>query len=321
MGWFWASSSNASGAEAPLDQSVIQHIQAEQGRESRCPVDHHQLSEPAPSKCPVDHTKLMAKSESKCPVDHTKLMGKSGSLPAKTPEKTSRWWFSRNNDEINPNNMMPDLTSQKAPGQKLDLPTERTLSSIPKGTSEEDGVWEYPSPQQMLNAMLRKNASTEADANGQAPPVPEDAVESMVDVHNFLNEGAWDEILKWEDEHTQRLAPDDRRHPRLLKFQGRPNDMSPRAQMLQMLGKVYPSKYGTQAPFDRHDWTVLRPQTGGEWEKVRYVIDYYAGPDTDDGMPSFILDVRPALDSVQAGWDRFNRATNNTWARAMGWEK
>lgn len=303
MGWFWSSGSEKSSERSSdkLDPSVVQHIQAEVNN-SKCPVDHRALAEPAASKCPVDHTKLMAKVKSqseetsKCPVE---------------PSKRS-WWFSKNNDEINPLNMMPDLKNQKVPGQKLDLPTERTFSSIPKGEKDADGVWEYPSPQQMLNAMLRKGGGE----------VPEDAVESMVDVHNFLNEGAWQEILQWEQPYTQRAGSETpARQPRLLKFQGRPNDLSPRAHMLQVLGRIYPSKYGTQAPFDRHDWTVLRPVDNGDWQKVRYVIDYYAGPDTEDGMPSFILDVRPALDSVQAGVDRFNKVTNNAWARAMGWEK
>jgi len=27
---------------------------------------------------------------------------------------------------------------------------------------------------------------------------PEDSVEMMVDIHNFLNEEAWQEVMKWE---------------------------------------------------------------------------------------------------------------------------
>lgn len=40
----------------------------------------------------------------------------------------------------------------------------------------------------MYNAMLRKGYDK----------TPEDAVEVMVAVHNFLNEGAWQEIEGWE---------------------------------------------------------------------------------------------------------------------------
>jgi cytochrome c heme-lyase len=254
-----------------------------------------QLTEEPPVwKCPVDHSNRLTEEPpiSKCPVDHSKRS----------------WWYSSSaGDEVNPLNNMPSLSSQRAPGQKIDLGIERTQSSIPKGTSEDDGVWEYPSPQQMLNAMIRKGGGE----------IAEDAVESMVDVHNFLNEGAWDEVLKWEEPYTV----ESNLKPRLLKFTGRPDDMSPRAQFLQILGRIYPSKYGTLPPFDRHDWTVLRGNKDGEWQEVRYVIDYYAGPDNEEGMPTFILDVRPALDSVSSAVDRFHKLAGNTWSKAMGWEK
>lgn len=202
---------------------------------------------------------------------------------------------------------MPNLSIQRAPGQKVNLSTNRTESTIPKGTREDEGVWEYPSPQQMLNAMLRKGGE-----------VPEDAVESMVDVHNFLNEGAWQEILKWERPYVESTHV----APRLLKFTGRPNDLSPRARYYQFLGKLFPSKFG-DPPFDRHDWTVLRhtgnPDAKEEeaWYPVRYVIDYYGGPDDEDGMPTFFLDVRPALDSVESVKDRSIKAAQNLWNRAM----
>ncbi|ANB15548.1 holocytochrome c synthase CYC3 [Sugiyamaella lignohabitans] len=328
MGWFWADSSASVQPVAAVPE---------------CPVDHgkftSQFAKPEGgdgAKCPVDHSKFTKKfteknaEEAKCPVDHSKfakVAGGSGSGAPASSSSTSTnsasggsWWWpfgsiggvSTGSSDINPLNNMPDLSSQRAPGQKLALPTERTMSSIPKGTANGDGVWEYPSPQQMLNAMIRKGGGE----------IPEDAVESMVDVHNFLNEEAWEEILKWEEPYTKKSTVS----PRLLKFTGRPDDMSPRAQMLQMLGKVFPAKYGTQPPFDRHDWTVLRAsstkdQQQQDWQQVRYVIDYYAGPDTDDGMPTFILDVRPALDSVSSAVDRFDKVTDGILAKAMGWEK
>src|SRR5437879_5071525 len=90
------------------------------------------------------------------------------------------------NDDINPLNLMfSRLPQSRSPGQKTHLPTERETSSIPRG---DVGLWEYPSPQQMYNAMRRKGYDD----------TPEDAVESMVAVHNFLNEGAWGEIVMWE---------------------------------------------------------------------------------------------------------------------------
>lgn len=54
-----------------------------------------------------------------------------------------------------------------------------------------------------------------------------------------------------------------------------------------------------ELPFDRHDWIVDRCG-----KDVRYVIDYYDGGDVDNHYEFAILDVRPALDSVENVWDR-----------------
>ncbi|EIE86716.1 hypothetical protein RO3G_11427 [Rhizopus delemar RA 99-880] len=88
--------------------------------------------------------------------------------------------------ELNETNMMPNLAQTKQPDQTVDLPTERVISSIPK-SKESDAKWEYPSPQQFYNALRRKGWET-----------PEEHIETMVDIHNFLNEEAWNEVLKWE---------------------------------------------------------------------------------------------------------------------------
>lgn len=156
--------------------------------------------------------------------------------------------------QLNPlNYMFPDLSQKPAHNQKQALPTERDPSSIPKGTG--DGNWEYPSPQQMYNALLRKGY-TDTDIT---------AVEGMVSVHNYLNEGAWMEIVGWEnrfsgglykgwqvckrgeehaDEEIDRHWDGKENQPTLVRFQGRPKDMTPKAAMLQVLGWIYPSKYG-----------------------------------------------------------------------------
>ena len=96
---------------------------------------------------------------------------------------------------MNPLNSIPLSISatSKAPGQSLDLPTSRESSTIPRPKSfsadaDDDGpTWEYPSPQQFYNALVRKGWET-----------PEESIEMVVQIHNFLNEMAWEEVMKWE---------------------------------------------------------------------------------------------------------------------------
>ena len=149
--------------------------------------------------------------------------------------------------------MFSDLSQDRAPNQAVALPTEREPSTIPKGSG--DGNWEYPSPQQMYNALLRKGY-TDTDAT---------AVESMVSVHNFLNEGAWAEIVEWERRFSGGLVrgwemckrgeqgsmaganlqagadEDETSQPKLIRFMGRPKEMTPKAALIQLMGKVNPS--------------------------------------------------------------------------------
>ncbi|KAH3664360.1 hypothetical protein WICMUC_005745 [Wickerhamomyces mucosus] len=242
-------------------------------------------------------------NQSKCPVDHSKFTKKFSN---KNINK-----HNNNDDDINPLNNMPNfIPAEKQPGQILDLSTERTFSTIPRGENENEGVWEYPSPQQMFNAMLRK---------GKAEDIPEDAVESMVDVHNFLNEGAWQEILQWEKSYIEISKIE----PRLIQFTGRPDDLSPKARLYLQLSKIFPETFNTEPPFDRHDWYVLRSSANGnknEWEKIRYIIDYYGGPDDENGMPTFFLDVRPALDNLTNVKDRLNHLIKPLWNQALGKE-
>lgn len=164
--------------------------------------------------------------------------------------------------KLNPLNYMFSFISQeRAPSQTVDLPVEREISSIPRADSA-GTKWEYPSPQQMYNAMLRKGYTD----------TPQDAVESMVAVHNFLNEGAWAEIVEWEQIFAKGLGrgwelcrkgnenlsielarermlselrnSDDLPEPSLVRFQGRPKELSPKARMMQTLGWLYPAKFG-----------------------------------------------------------------------------
>ena len=186
----------------------------------------------------------------------------------------------------------------------------------------------------MYNAMLRKGYDD----------TPEDAVESMVAVHNFLNEGAWREIEGWErrfgrgltqgwtkvaggEEEAERLIAEEARHgppwakgeePKLIRFMGRPGDMSPKARIWEALGTIWPAKYAGTPPFDRHDWFVERTWPDGKKVEWRYVIDYYEGPEEPTGEPVFYLDVRPAIDGPTAACERMMRWGGDVWCRASG---
>ncbi|EAU90476.1 cytochrome c heme lyase [Coprinopsis cinerea okayama7 len=236
---------------------------------AKCPIEHDKpAAAPEPAKCPVDHGKKKDEAPAKCPVDH-------------------------DGAAINPNNQMPDLSQNPAPQQTIDLPTSRTESSIPRGDNE--GNWEYPSPQQFYNALVRKGWET-----------PEEHIETMVHIHNFLNEEAWEEVKKWE-----RRRPDSGDDIQLTRLRGRPGELSPKARFWMLAGWLLPSRFNTEPPFDRHDWVIRRPKTG---EEVRYVIDYYSAPPEPDGSPVFSLDVRPALDSLGSVKDRICVATEEVWA-------
>ena len=186
----------------------------------------------------------------------------------------------------------------------------------------------------MYNALLRKGYDD----------TPEDAVESMVAVHNFLNEGAWREIEGWEkrfgrglvegwkvvgageEEAENAIAKEVESGPRwgkgeepkLVRFMGKPGNMTPKARMWQLMGRVWPAKFATEPPFDRHDWFVQRTMPDGKRLEVRYVIDYYSGPPEPTGEPVFYLDVRPAVDGPTAACERMMRWGGDVWCKASG---
>jgi hypothetical protein len=124
-----------------------------------CPVPRQ-----APARCPVPH---QPQAPAQCPVQH--------------------------DAPLNPLNQMPALPQTPSLNQSVHLPTSRTVSSIPR---DQSAKWEYPSPQQFYNALVRKGWET-----------PEVHVETMVDIHNFLNEQAWLEVLKWERRQNMSVGP------------------------------------------------------------------------------------------------------------------
>jgi hypothetical protein len=161
-----------------------------------CPVDHSAFSKQhppetpsTPPSCPVDHTSLEKRAQStssaaSCPIDHASISKPSSAGPAQCPIQP---------DALDPRNHLPTLTQERAPSQSIDLPTDRSTSSIPRDAA---GNWEYPSPQQFYNALVRKGWET-----------PEAEVETMVQIHNFLNEKAWEEVHKWEAQVNKCVCP------------------------------------------------------------------------------------------------------------------
>ncbi len=197
---------------------------------------------------------------------------------------------------LNPANMMPAAANQQpAQGQKGALPTERVTSTIPNGEGES---WVYPSPQMFYNALVRKG-KVEAEGGEDV----EANMSTVVAIHNNMNEKTWKQVLEWEEQHCDTCSAP----RRLLRFVGRPHELSTKAYLRYHLGL-------SEKPFDRHDWVVDRCGT-----EVRYIIDYYDVPEQrsadrvpqlhdPDSVPSIRIDVRPALDSPGALVDRI-RAT------------
>jgi len=116
--------------------------------------------------------------------------------------------------------------------------------------------------------------------------IKQEDMSHIIKIHNANNEAAWQEVLKWEALRSSECGK-----PSLKSFGGKAKDFSPRARVRGWLGY--------EMPFDRHDWIIDRCG-----KDVRYIIDYYDG-DFQPGSHRFAqLDVRPALDSPSAVWDR-----------------
>lgn len=279
---------------------------------SGCPVKHNSVSSTIPLAA------SLSANGGGCPVKH------QGSNKEKTTKANSTPEYNVYGQPIDPMNNMPYNPNQlPSYDQTIPLSTHRVASSIPKGGggggggSSPDGTedrpnavttWLYPSPQMFYNALQRKNKLIDdSDVNAPGQQLQPQDIESVVAIHNNMNEKTWYKILQWESiVHHQ---PIDEIEPKLLKFQGRPMDLSPKAAIKYYL-------FGHPLPYDRHDWIVERKNGTSQ---QRYVIDYYydaalgredpesAIPDLHDrstGSPSLLVDVRPALDSVTALYHR-----------------
>jgi len=201
---------------------------------------------------------------------------------------------------INPNNQMPlEPRQQPSEGQPFDLNKDRQVSTIPKAEpkDENDKYWVYPSEQMFWNAMIRKGWQWKRAVEGKDDEAgekfsPKD-MNDIIRIHNFNNELAWKQLSHWEYLFHRNECPCG---PKLKNFGGKAQDYSPRARFRSWLGY--------ELPFDRHDWVIDRCG-----KDVRYVIDYYDSGRLDSESGKFaVIDVRPALDSFGAAWDRMRCA-------------
>jgi hypothetical protein len=186
---FWSGAIFRCGkGEAGLSDTIM---------EQQCPVVHSAGAGDAQrvdSACPVDHGTV-----GKCPVDHEGA-GPNANHPLYNP---------RANDMV--------FGQDRQVGQKVQLSTERAVSSIPMGDfspahqPKDSKQWVYPSEQQYYNAIKRKGYR-----------VSETEVPSVLYVHNNVNEQGWTKVKEWEA-----YCGNDK--PKLKRFMGKPTEMSPAA--------------------------------------------------------------------------------------------
>lgn len=235
-------------------------------------------------KCPVDHTtrlswlsgmKGMMWSTSKpnlvnlevpenepkpvCPVDHNTRKD----WIEKISVKQVRSGVPEAIEESSSGCDSKSLGSVPSSWSKVNLPTEREVSSIPRTSSNEN--WIYPSQKQFFEAMKRKNWDPKAED-----------MQTVVPIHNSVNESAWKHILYWERANYEE-AIKKCNGITLTSFKGDLKKITPRAWFNNKI-------LGYDLPFDRHDWTIDRCGV-----PVNYVIDFYS----NNG--SVFLDVRPNL--------------------------
>ena len=273
-------------------------------RGGTCPVKNDngvKLSKDSDGKSPTHWWKLLSSSPSVAP---TELQIEPTSESACPVTKDSR--------------LIPASLEEAAryaqtpqPDQTIPLAVDREVSSIPRvrgstlgedsvkipdhqlihdesdnSDSKDDKKWVYPSEQQMYNAMRKKGWTN----------VPEESIPVVLKIHNHINESTWNQILDWENANSTSSSPS---QVQLVRFQGRPNDMSPKAYIMSSLLRW------CDPPFDRHDWYVQnnnRIVSGNKNGRIqRYVIDYYYLPTTNPNMPPIpYIDARPALDHPYA---------------------
>ncbi|KAG2734989.1 hypothetical protein G9P44_001203 [Scheffersomyces stipitis] len=261
-----------------------------QEEQPKCPVDHTTREawlQKTSGSIPADHHKIDSVSKTnttedqpKCPVDHSARSVWANKVSVSVPDAieidASKPGAS---NEGCSSDTLSSVAADSAIASNVDLPIERATSSIPRTAAGSN--WVYPSQKQFYDAMKRKKWNPEAKD-----------METIVPIHNAVNERAWIHILNWErsnyDEAVKMCGG-----ITLTSFKGDSKKLTPRAW-------INSTFLGYQKPFDRHDWKIDR--CGKE---IEYVIDFYGGAGKG---ASFYLDVRPKLNTWEGVKLRLTRA-------------
>mmetsp|Transcript_9957 Transcript_9957/g.26363 ORF Transcript_9957/g.26363 Transcript_9957/m.26363 type:complete len:219 (-) Transcript_9957:98-754(-) len=195
------------------------------------------------SACPLGYSSSSDTAASSCPLGHSAKPSESSSGASSSKPKV--------------------VADDAALGTDHQLSRDRVESSIPSVSGEN---FFYPSEKQFYGSATAKGH----DIN------PSD-MSMVIAIHNAVNERTWQDILRYEGLHAAECAT-----PKLLRFLGRPGDISPKARLTGLFGR--------SPPFDRHDWHVDRCGT-----QVRYLVDFYDGKQSPTHPVSIHIDARPEL--------------------------
>merc|ERR1719215_960988 len=200
-------------------------------------------------------------STSACPLGHG-----TGAVSEKESQQISASTQSASSSECpmghGASSKAAHVPAQSKPDEQP-LSGDRAVSTIPSATGD---PFLYPSEKQFFGSAVAKGHDVQAQD-----------MSMVVAIHNAVNERTWQEILLYERLHAEECAT-----PRLIRFLGRPGELSPKAKFLGLFGRT--------VPFDRHDWHVDR--CGNQ---VRYLVDFYDGKASKDHPVSIHIDARPEV--------------------------
>lgn len=227
-------------------------------------------------------------------------------LESSIPRGGSSIPSSSNGDDEKKKSNSDKTKTTNIPAHQIQLKDASSSNNNNKDDDNNNNTWVYPSEQQVFNAMKRKGWKG----------IEEESIPSFLQIHNSVNERSWQEVLRWEQQSatsSHANANDNATTVELSRFEGRPQDLSPKAWFLSTF-LLY------DKPFDRHDWYVVNKNnknnddnansnnsnsnssSSEQQQEKRYVLDFYMSNDNSENsmMPKVKIDVRPALDTPEA---------------------